>query len=260
MELEPTERFSRRACYYARYRPQYPPEIIDFLAYATNLTPTSVIADMGSGTGILSKLFLDYGNVVFGIEPNDAMRAAAERLLARYPNFKSIQAMAEATTLNAQSVDLIVAGQAFHWFEEVQARREFKRILRPHGYICLVWNYPRINATPFLRAYEQLLAKYGTDYSQVKRRDVDEESLRSFFMGDDFGRMTFSNAQFFDFEGLRGRLLSSSFVPLENDPQFSEMIADLQTIFLAHEENDRVIFDYETKLYYGQLKSKDAGA
>src|SRR6266446_9260655 len=110
----PTERFSNRVENYIRYRPGYPKEIIELLKAECGLFPQSVVADAGSGTGLLAKLFLENGNLVFGIEPNREMRAAGERLLQAYPRFTSIAGTAEATTLPGQSVDFVTAGQAFH--------------------------------------------------------------------------------------------------------------------------------------------------
>ncbi len=146
--------FSRRVENYIKYRPRYPQTIIALLQRECHLTTTAVIADIGSGTGLLTEVFLKNGHRVFGVEPDSEMRAAAEYLLQRYRHFTSISATAEATTLADHSVDVVTAGQAFHWFDREQARREFLRILVPNGYVVLVWNIQRTAGTPFLAALE----------------------------------------------------------------------------------------------------------
>jgi SAM-dependent methyltransferase len=178
---DPTRRFSDRVDNYVRYRPGYPAEALDILRAETGLTAESVVADVGSGTGILSELFLKHGNTVYGIEPNDDMRQAAERLLRGYPEFHSVAGSAEATTLPAAGVDFVVAGQAFHWFDRPRARAEFARILRPGGWVVLLWNARRVDATPFLRDYEALLQAYSIDYRQVRHENVTPEVLAGWF-------------------------------------------------------------------------------
>ena len=118
-------RFNNRVENYIAYRPKYPAAVAEFLRNELGLSAASVVADVGSGTGILSELLLRAGCTVFGVEPNEAMREAAEELLQAYPNFKSVHGTAEATTLDDSSVDFVTAGQAFHWFDIEGARREF---------------------------------------------------------------------------------------------------------------------------------------
>lgn len=211
-----------------------------------------MIADVGSGTGILTELFLKNGNRVFAIEPNAAMRLTAERLLAAYPNFVSVAATAEETTLETGSVDLIAAAQAFHWFERDQAKREFARMLKPGGWVVLIWNERRLASTPFLQDYEDLLLRYGTDYEKVRHEKVTGEIAR-FFAPEGFQLKTLENFQHFDFESLKGRVLSSSYAPEENHPNFESMLRELERIFNTHHNNGIVSFEYETKVYYGRL-------
>jgi len=161
------QRFSSRVADYVRYRPGYPFELITLLRAECGLRPGHVIADLGSGTGFLSELFLKNGNRVYGVEPNEAMRQAGEEYLASHDGFVSLNGSAEATTLDNSSVDFITAGQAFHWFEADAARREFRRILKPTGWIVVLWNERQMD-TPFASAYEDLLVKYGTDYTRVR--------------------------------------------------------------------------------------------
>jgi SAM-dependent methyltransferase len=254
MQIEPTKRFSERVEDYIKYRPGYPAGLFALLVKELPLTPAHVIADIGSGTGILSEVFLKNGNLVHGIEPNDGMRAAGERLLSRYANFHSIDGTAEATGLPDQSVDLVTAGQAFHWFDADAARREFARILRPGGSAVLVWNTRRLEGTPFLASYEQLVVRYGIDYQQVTARNVDDAALARFFAPGGYRRHVLANAQELDFDALKGRLLSSSYIPLPGHPRYDAMLTELARLFDAHQSAGRVRMEYDTEVNFGTLE------
>jgi ubiquinone/menaquinone biosynthesis C-methylase UbiE len=245
-------RFSNRADNYAKYRPSYPAGVIDVLKSDCGLTETSKIADVGSGTGILSELFLKNGNRVFGIEPNAAMRLLAERLLEGFPNFTSVDATAEATTMKPASVQFVTAAQAFHWFDRAKAKLEFARILQPGGWVVLIWNERRLNSTPFLRAYEDLLLRYGTDYQKVRHENVATE-IAQFFAPETFKLRTLENFQQFDFDALKGRVLSSSYTPDSDHSKFQPMLEELEQIFNAYRSDGRVRFEYDTRIYYGHV-------
>src|SRR5207244_4125864 len=131
----------------------------------------AVIADIGSGTGILAEMFLKNGNQVYGVEPNREMREAGERLLGGYPRFTSVEGKAEATPLADSSVDFITAAQALHWFDLDAARTEFRRILNPRGWVVILWN-DRRDESPFMQAYRQLLLRHSTDYLQVDHKRI----------------------------------------------------------------------------------------
>jgi SAM-dependent methyltransferase len=236
-----------------KYRPGYPRAVVELLAEECGLTPAAVVADVGSGTGKLSELFLSGGNRVYGVEPNREMREAGERLLSAYENFVSVEGRAEATTLPDESVDFVVAGQALHWFDTEGARREFARILRPGGWAVAVWNDRRTGGTPFLEEYERLLLEYGTDYREVSVKYAEEEMLRKFFGPPGYREKSFENRQVFDFEGLWGRLVSSSYSPEPGHPNFEPMMRELAAVFERHQRDGRVAFDYDTKVFYGQL-------
>jgi ubiquinone/menaquinone biosynthesis C-methylase UbiE len=253
MTMDPTQRFSDRVENYVKYRPGYPAAVIDTLKVDCRLTEDSVIADVGSGTGILTELFLKNGARVFGVEPNREMRAAAERLLGGHARFTSVAATAEATTLPAHSVDFVTAGQAFHWFDRQQARQEFRRILKPQGWVVLVWNERRTKATPFLEAYEKLLLTYAVDYASVDHRLITDEIIAAFFRPGAFKLKVFESNQPQDFEGCQGRLLSASYTPRADHPNYEPRLAELRSIFDAYQVNGTVPFEYDTKLYYGQL-------
>lgn len=248
-----TERFSNRVENYIKYRPSYPPQVIDLLRDECGLASDSLIADVGSGTGIFARLLLENGCQVFGIEPNEPMREAAEKLLADYPKFTSIAAPAEATPLPDDSVDLITAAQAFHWFDRDKAKLEFRRILKPGGYLVLIWNERLTDTTLFLREYEKLLLDYSTDYTQVNHTQIDDTVLSEFFAPSSYQIRTFENRQLFDYEGLQGRLLSSSYAPPQDHPSAASMLAELRRIFDANQQKGTVSFDYETKVYFGVL-------
>src|SRR6266567_8627373 len=228
-----TQRFSSRVDNYVRYRPGYPSEVLELLKSECGLKPSSILADIASGTGILTRMLLENGNRVFGVEPNLDMRQAGEQLLARYPGFTSIAGSAEATTLHDHSVDISTAAQAAHWFEREKARREFVRILVPGGWTVLLWNERDTDSTPFLREYEQLLLTYGTDYKEV-RHEHTTDAIDTFFAPSAFQSKVFRHSQEFEFEGTAGRLLSSSYAPLSGHPNYSPMMAELERIFHAH--------------------------
>jgi len=247
------QRFSNRVADYVRYRPGYPARMLDPLRKNCRLQPGDTIADIGSGTGLLSRLFLENGNGVFGVEPNAEMRAGGEEFLHDYPNFSSIAGSAEATTLSASSVDFITAGQAFHWFNVQKATTEFRRILKPSGWVVVLWNERLTDTTPFLRDYESLLLRFGTDYARVNESYPRPEQMRAFFGANEFTSHSLSNTQEFDFEGLSGRLRSSSYVPAADQPEFPQMIRELEKLFAARQQNGGVHMEYRTRVYIGKL-------
>jgi SAM-dependent methyltransferase len=212
-----------------------------------------VVADIGTGTGILTEMLLQHGNPVFAVEPNREMREAAEHQLRHHPGFHSIDARAEATTLPAASIDLITASQAFHWFKPDEARQEFLRILKPGGWVALIWNERHGGADPFLEAYDELLVKYATGYTGSGHHHV--EGITPFFGPAGFREATFPNWQTLDFEGLKGRLLSSSYAPEPGHPQHLPMLEALDAIFRQHQSGGKVTFKYDTLLFHGNLTS-----
>jgi SAM-dependent methyltransferase len=216
------------------------------------LTSEAVVADIGSGTGFLTELFLENGNEVYAVEPNKAMRQAGQRYLQRFEKVTSIDGTAESITLADQSVDFIAVGQAFHWFDLDKARLEFQRILRPGGYVALVWNDRHTESTPFLRAYERLLLEHSIDYPKVDHKNIGPRELERFF-GARPSESDFYYCQHFDFVSLRGRLLSSSYAPNEDDPRFPETERNLQDIFQEHQDNGVVAFEYDTRIFHGKL-------
>jgi SAM-dependent methyltransferase len=252
MPKPPTARFSDRVEDYVRYRPGYPPEVLDLLRAECGLRPSHVVADIASGTGIFTRLLLENGNSVFAVEPNTEMREMGIRLLEPYNRLVSIAGTAEETTLGSASVDFVTAAQAAHWFDLPRARAEFARILRPEGWCVLIWNERRAETTPFLRDYEQLLLTYGTDYKEV-RHERTTAIIHEFFAPALADERVFDLRQQFDYQGLAGRLLSSSYAPLEGHPSHAPMMRELQRIFRAHATDNVVEFEYNTRVYYGHL-------
>jgi ubiquinone/menaquinone biosynthesis C-methylase UbiE len=246
-----TSRFSDRVENYVRYRPGYPPEALHVLKGECGMAPGHVIADVASGTGIWTRMLLENGNHVYGIEPNAEMRQAGEQLLAEFPTFTSVSGTAEATTLPDRSVDFITAAQAAHWFDRALARKEFARILKPDGWLVLLWNERLTDSTPFLRDYEQLLLTYGTDYQEI-RHERTAESVNEFFDPAPFRERVFPMLQEFDYAGLEGRLLSSSYAPGPEHPNHRPMLHDLRRIYDQHADAGRVAFDYKTRIYFGR--------
>lgn len=247
-----TQRFSDRVANYVQYRPGYPAELLDFFGDTLCIQPNAQIADIGSGTGKLTELFLEAGYVVAGVEPNDDMRLAGEALLAPYPTFVSVSGTAENTTLPDQSADVILAGQAFHWFDRARAGAEFRRVLKPGGWVALIWN-ERSEASPFLRDYDRFLHEFSTDYAEVYHRHIDQTVFDEFFGAGRYQTATFVNYQDFDFDGLTGRYLSSSYSYAQTHPKHPAAVGELRRLFELRQQNGIVRFAYETRVYAGQL-------
>lgn len=253
MNSDPKKRFSDRVKNYVKYRPHYPKEILTFLIEQCGLSESSIIADIGSGTGISSELFIENGNKVFGVEPNKEMRKAAEKFFSKDKNFISINTSAEKTGLSENSVDFIIAGQAFHWFDAELCKKEFKRILKKEGFIVLIWN-ARIYKEGFMDDYEELLLKFGTDYENVNHENIDEEYIRKFFYPLEYNITKFENHQDLDQEGIKGRLLSSSYVPDEKSPQYLPMLNALDELYFKYNRDGIIRIEYMTVMYYGKLR------
>lgn len=252
MTISPTARFSDRVENYVRYRPGYPPEVLDLLRSECGLEQTHIVADIGSGTGMFTRLLLENGNSVFAVEPNAEMREAGLRELESYSRLVSVAGSAEDTPLRTGSVDFLTAAQAAHWFDLPKARAEFGRVLRPGGWCVLIWNERVTDATPFLRDYEQLLLTYATDYKEV-RHERTTAVIGRFFAPAHCEEYVFSLKQQYDYEGLAGRLLSSSYAPLAGHPKHAPMMEQLKKIYRAHATDGAVEFTYNTRVFYGHL-------
>jgi ubiquinone/menaquinone biosynthesis C-methylase UbiE len=249
--LDPLGRFSNRVDDYIRYRPGYPPELMVWLGKTIGLSPAWTVADVGSGTGLLSLRFLENENVVYGVEPNAAMRAAAERAFAHNDRFVSVAGSAEATTLPDQSIDLMTAGQAFHWFKVDETRREWRRVLKPDGWALVVFNSRLVDATSFMRAYEQHLIDHAIDYQGVDHRRGLPERLRAFFA--DYRERQFHFTLHHQYDDVRGLSMSSSYVPAPGHPKHEKFFEQLRALFDAHAVDGVEEFPYETEAYVGRV-------
>lgn len=244
--MEPTQRFTQVAAIYDQYRPSYPEAVVQKLA----LSPTQRVAEIGSGTGILTRQLLATGASIFAIEPNAAMRVFAEQRFGDHPNFTSLDARAEATGLSDHSQDWVVAAQAFHWFKLDETRLEFERILKPGGQVALIWN-DRQSDDPLLSDYENLLTRYCDDYQDQVHRLVKLEDLDTFLPG--YQVEVFPNHQRLDWEGLQGRLLSCSYALRPDHANFEALMQGLRDIFERHQKAGEVVFPYDTRLFTGQF-------
>lgn len=250
--IKNTERFSDRVENYVKYRPAYPQAVIHILDENINFSPKKVIADMGSGTGISSDLFLRNNNKVYGVEPNKEMREAAEKMLVRYHNFISINGESENSTLEPNSVDLVVAAQSFHWFDRKAFRMECSRIAKPDAYCLLIWNERKV-ISDFEKAYEEMLTEFATDYKTVDHRNVKIEDIRDFFAPNTVKEFKLSNEQVFNYEGLEGRLLSSSYAPNTGNAKNLRMLEQLRDIYVNYQKGDKVTFGYDCRLFLGSV-------
>ncbi len=246
MHTDSTTRFTPRVEAYQRYRPSYPPELLLLLERECGLRPGNLIADVGSGTGLLSQLFLEYRAELFAIEPNAAMRAAAEEALGGNHRFHSVDGRAEHTTLPTDSVDFVTAGQAFHWFDPAAAHREFRRILKPGGWVALIWN-ERQEGPGFQADYDAVIRDYAPE-----RNRIDESAIDVLFGHHSWRLTELANRQRLDLAGLQGRLTSSSYAPLPGTPGFQPLMDALAGLFAKYQVDGKVTLLYDTKVYVGQ--------
>ena len=246
----PTQRFTERAGQYSLYRPEYPQAIVPYLVQTIGLSPQSLIADVGSGTGIFSKLLLESGHTVTSVEPNTEMRKKAEITLSHYPGFRSVEGTAEVTTLPDRGFDLVTVAQAFHWFRPAETRREFERILKYPGHVLLVWNILQSD-NPFLEAYTELKETYSETIVHEHRANL--RRIQEIFDPFPVTTHSFRKTQQLDAEGLKGHLLSFSTVPMAGDARYPEMMRELDRIFAQHNQQGLVDMQYETKTYLVHL-------
>ena len=253
MEADPTKRFSDRVDNYVKYRPTYPPEVLDYLKTECNLTTGSVIADVGTGTGIFTKLLVDKGYKVFAVEPNQPMLNAAIDQLSGNPNFNPVAGTAGGTTLSDHSIDLITCAQAFHWFSNDNTRVEFNRILKPRHKAALIWNNRATNTDQFSIEYDALLKNDSVDYNKVNHQNIKDLDFKAFFKDGKYEVKKLPNVQVFDEEGLIGRAFSSSYVPPQGSDKGEVFLKLLRELFAKYNENGKIRFHYQTEIYLGEV-------
>lgn len=249
-----TRRFSDRVDDYVRYRPGYPDELVAVLIEGCGLKAGAAVADIGSGTGIFTARLVDAGLQVNAVEPNREMRRAAERMLGAKPGFTSIAAPAEATGLGPESVNLITAAQAFHWFNNEVVQTEFRRILRPDGHLALIWNRRRIRQS-LQQKFESVLRRRAPEYGKVNHMSLDDREIGAFFGAVPPEKLCFEYRQRLDFDGLLGRVKSSSYCPLEGSDEFDKLRDDLLALFDDYASDGAIDFEYDTHLYLGQMQT-----
>ena len=249
---ESTERFSDRVADYVNYRPSYPLEVVDTLISECGLSSQSMIADIGSGTGIFTRLLLDKNLHVAGVEPNESMHRAAEQQLSSYRKFSSTGGQSEHTGLADHSIDLITAAQAFHWFKRDETRQEFIRILKPGGQVALIWNQRKLEQA-FQKEYDAILRKYATDYNSVNHMNISYEDIAGFFSPNKVLAFEFENTQVFDLVGFLGRMQSSSYTPAANTREHAMLVRAGRELFDRYECGGEIRFEYITRLYLGSL-------
>jgi SAM-dependent methyltransferase len=261
---DPTERFADRVDAYLRARPHYPDTMAGLLLRELGLSANASVADIGSGTGISCLPFLRAGLRVLGVEPNASMREASEAALAAFPNFQAIDGNAEATGLADQSVDLAVAGQAFHWFRHAEFRRELIRVLAPGGALALFWNSRLHGASPFMSGYNEVLLEYCAEYrAKWKGDDVGAKhapAMALVFGGRHWREASLDNVQVLDRAGLIERVESDSYAPPAGDPMHAPMIDALHLLFDRCAEDGQVTFIYKTRLFFGRLMKEGGHA
>jgi SAM-dependent methyltransferase len=250
--VHPTQRFSDRVENYARFRPGYPEAFIRFLIEL--LPAPATVADIGSGTGILSRQLLQAGYAVLAIEPNTPMRLEAERQLANEAHFHSLAGTAEATTLSDRVVQAVTCAQSFHWFERKRCRVEFERILQAPKLVLLIWN-ERITKG-MMADYDRMLEESAPEYSTVGRHTVTEADIAEFFAPGRFDLNSFPHSQWLDRESFIGRVLSSSYTPNVGQAGHGVFVEKIVAFFECHANAGRIEFPYQTRVYTGQLGSR----
>lgn len=257
------DRFSDRAADYDKYRPDYPAELLDALERHGALSAGSVVADVGSGTGIFTRQLAPRCSYLYAIEPNRPMRKASLEHLRDLDHVVVLEGRAENTGLRPQSVDLVVAAQAFHWFDAFWTYEEWGRILRPDGRVALIWNERVTEGDDFHEEYERMLREFGTDYQSVDHRRYNLSAIKQFLEPDSLVHESFDHSQLLDYDGLRGRLMSTTYVPKENEANYDAMQERLSELFDRYNENGLVTMRYTTQLYLGTLIEnidEDSGA
>jgi len=247
-------RFNGIGAIYAKYRPSYPQTFIKYLYSDVGMNKDSIIADIGSGTGILTKQLLEVGNKVIAVEPSDDMRLVAEVDLKNFEKFVSVNGTAENTTLDDNSVDFITVAQAFHWFDKTVFKKECDRILKQNGKVIIVYNGPDDSAE-IAEEDDEINRKYCLAF-KVSNRGAprfSDNDIDNFFAGR-YETKVFKNDQIYDLDGFIGRNLSRSSALKKDEENYTAYIAELTASFNKHAFNGKVLMPYFTKSFTGTVE------
>lgn len=256
-DQDPKSRFSDRVEQYRQYRPGYPRAAFAFVREHLGPSRDWSIADIGSGTGISTRMLLEeFTCTVHAVEPNAAMREAAELTLGGLTGFRSVAGSAEATTLEAGSMEMVAAFQAYHWFAPDTTDAEFRRILKAPGRVLLAWNDRQSDGSPFMRGYEALLQELP-EYARVNHRTVTPEDINAFMGGDGLITAGFEHCQEFDFAGLAGRFFSSSYTPAAGTAAYEKQVDRLRKLYAQTNRDGLVRFIYNTVVFLGMVQNKN---
>lgn len=245
------ERFNNRADNYDKYRPGYPPSLIQYLFEHVPLSDATVV-EAGCGTGIFSELLVPLTKRFYALEPNAEMMNKAKRQLSLYHNCYLFPNRAESTGLPDNSSDLIVCAQSFHWFDPEHTKKEFKRILKDNGNVAVIWNI-RSTVTTFGRAYEQFIREFSTDREQIEKREKRADRLPHFFREGSMRYWEFDYHTQVSFEQLEGNTFSYSYMPNTDHPGVTKMRQTLKQLFNEHQQKNTVELHYKTVLFLGKM-------
>lgn len=251
--MDNTQKFSGRAQYYTKGRPGYPKELFDCLYDKYGFSDSSVIADIGAGTGKFSKYLLDMGSKVYLVEPNADMRSAAQSELSDYEKAFFVNGSSEITMLEDSSVDFVTAAQAFHWFDAAKFKKECKRILKSDGRVVLVWNTRDMSSEFNAKSYE-IYKKYCPDFKGYHGGMKDDDERISEFFNNNCDKIIFENPLIFTKNKFITRSLSASYSLQSGDKNFAEYVKTLENLFDEYSENDMVIMRNHTTAYIGAVK------
>ena len=253
MLADSTQRFSDRVEAYLAGRPRYPAELASHLEAMGALPHVGIVADIGVGTGLSAECFLAAGHRVIGFEPNAPMRAAGVEYLARFPAYEARDGTAEATGLAPGSVDMVIAGQAFHWFEPARFRAESLRILRPGGWGALIWNDRDLAGTPFLAGYEALMLEYGNEYQTIRYRHLGTDAIAVYFGGRAPAPAEFPHQREMDWSALTALSGSASYLPAPGQARHVELMVALRALFDATAAGGSVEMRYTCRVHAAPL-------
>ena len=243
--------FSTKVADYVASRPDYAPALLTTLRERCGLAAGAGIADVGAGTGILSRSLLERGYQVIAVEPNAAMRAAADAALAGRTGYRSVAGSAETMPLAAGSVDLITAAQAFHWFDPEPARRECLRVLKPHGQVALIWN-DRTADDPLRTVLDDLAARFGGAKRSAMVAQGERTNLDVFFSGARWEEFAWPHVQHLTGAGMQSLIFSRSYIPARDSAEGRTIADEVSRVFHQFATDNRISIRYETVLVLGR--------